>query len=354
MVQTSKKNSLGIVLKLLIVVFAVLVIAAVPLGVRAYSTPVQEESTSVLCSYQHRGNYSYVAHLKPNQFYDNKQVLYPGSGALYTNLVENLDVTFTYTFVSTQTSDLVVDYVLTTELEMPDKWSKSFQTGIENSIVLTGETAGFSVEIPIDVEWIENIKNTLEAETGTSSSTYNFRITPRIHVLSENSVGTIDEYFIPELVLEFTSGSAEGNKITISGLDNSASGSITETYTTFHPEVLNDRNLFVAVSAVGLIGLLFTSFVFTRTRPKPPEKLIKQLTSPFEGAIIDSSTEPPREGMITVGMKSLQDLVYVGEGLGKPVLHFEKPGEKNVHIFYVIDGTTKYEYIFEAHRKPKK
>ncbi len=339
------------VLKILLASFVLLVIASVPVGIRAYSTLVEEQRTTTLLSYNHRGEYDYIAYLKPNQFYDNKLTLRPGEGTLYTNLVENLDITFTYTFVSTQTCDITVEYTITTELEAPDKWLKSFPTGLENTIVSTGKVVEFSVELSVDPEWIRDIADNLERETGASSSTYNFRIKPTINLLSKSSAGVVDESFVPELVLSFMSGSAEGNQIVIENLENSMSGSITETYTISHPEVSNERNIFTAISAIGLVGLLSTGLLFIKTKPQVPEKLIEQLVSPFEGVIVKSSTEPPREGVAVVGMKSLEDLVYVGEGLGKPVLHFEKPGEKGVHIFYVLDGQTKYEYVFELSKK---
>lgn len=351
MITVTRKIWSRAVLKILFVSFVLLVVISIPVGVRAYSTPVEEQSTTVLSDYQHKGEYGYTAYLKPNQFYDNKLTLRPGEGTLYTNLVENLDITFTYTFISTQTSDIMIEYIITTELEAPDKWVKSFPTGLENTVIFTGRVVQFSAELSVDIGWVENIIDNLERETGASSSTYNFKIKPTINLLSENSVGTINESFIPALVLGFTFGSADGDQITIDGLENSASGSITENRTIFYPEVSNERGIFTAISAIGLIGLLSTGLLFIKTKPQAPEKLIEQLISPFEGAIVGSGTEPPREGVAVVGMKSLQDLVYVGEGLGKPVLHFEKPGEKGVHIFYVLDGPTRYEYIFELHKK---
>lgn len=312
---------------------------------------MEENVSSVLCQYQHRGDYDYVAYLKPSQFYENMLTLGPGEGTLYANLVENLDIVFTYTFVSSQTTDFAIDYTVSMELESPDKWTKSYSTDIENSVTGTGKVIQFSAGLSVEVWWVENTVENLERETGTSSSTYNLKIKPSIHTIGENSIGTIDEFFTPELVLSFTSGTAEGNQIDVSGLENTASGSINRNRIIFRPEVSSERNLFNAVFAIGSVGLLSTGLAYMKTRLRPPEKMVKKLVSPFEGAIVESNTEPPSEGVNAVGMKSLQDLVYVGEGLGKPVLHFEKPERRGVHVFYVLDGSVRYEYVFELSKK---
>ena len=47
-------------------------------------------------------------------------------------------------------------------------------------------------------------------------------------------------------------------------------------------------------------------------------------------------------------MKSLEDLVNLADGLAKPVFHLKKPlkppSKEPTHVFYVLDGLTKYEY----------
>lgn len=340
-------------LKLLLIIFVLLTLSSLPIGAHAYSIPDVEQNTTTLCQYQHTADYDYVAYLKPNEFYDNKLTLSPGEGALYTNLVENLKITFTYTFLSTETASIAIDSTITMDIEAPEQWTKSFTTGIENSISRTNWVASFTAELWVSVGWVENTAENIEDEIGSSSSTYNLSIKPSIHTVADNFVGTVDEYFTPELELSFTYGAAGGDQITVSGLDNTASDSIMQTSTTYRPGISNERNLFGAMFVIGFMGLVFTGLIYTKTKPEEPEKMVKSLVSPFERIILDVGSEPPHKNVTQVEMKSLRELVYIAEGLGKPVLHFAKLGEKEIHIFYVLDGPTKYEYVFELSKKSR-
>lgn len=71
---------------------------------------------------------------------------------------------------------------------------------------------------------------------------------------------------------------------------------------------------------------------------------------------MEVAEEPSLGGQMTsVPMKSLGDLVDVGEGLGKLVLYLKKPprapGKEWTHTFYVLDGSVRYEYGFELSNK---
>ena len=45
-------------------------------------------------------------------------------------------------------------------------------------------------------------------------------------------------------------------------------------------------------------------------------------------------------------MKSIEDLITVGEELGKPILYYKTfSGAEEKHIFYIIDNLILYEYI---------
>ncbi len=333
-------------IKVLLVIFAIIAVASLPLGVRAYSMPVEENVLSASCSYSHYANYYYTAYLKPNDFYGNRETLGPSDGTIYTNLVDNLEITLDYTFTSSSQAEYTTEYTVDMYIAAPDKWTKSFPTGLENSITLISKTTWFSTKLSVVVEWFENTKENIEGEIGSSSSSYEIRVKPTVHTSGVTPAGTVDDLFIPELVVTFAYDSAAGNNITFSGMDNSAEGSVQQYSPVSHPEIANERNIFLVVALAGLIGLAVTGMYYYRTKPEEPEKKIREMMSQFEGAIVEVGSEPPVKGLNKVKMNSLQELVYVGEGLGKPVLHFRKPGEKEVHAFYLIDGSTMYEYVF--------
>ena len=53
-----------------------------------------------------------------------------------------------------------------------------------------------------------------------------------------------------------------------------------------------------------------------------------------------------------ISMKTLEDLIKVADWLGKPVLSHQKPkssqGATSTRVFYVLDGTTRYEHTITA------
>ena len=142
----------------------------------------------------------------------------------------------------------------------------------------------------------------------------------------------------------------------MSGLENDIPGAIQRTETTYHGEVLAYRGIFYVVSAVAFLGLIGTAWGFMRTRSKSPEKLVEKIIEPFKEAVVKVAEEPSyKKQGATIAMKSLEDLVSLAEGLGRPVLYLRKPphipGAEQMHTFYVLDDMTRYEYSFKLSSK---
>ena len=342
---------------IILLAFFVLLSLTAIIGVSsAHSLPVEEENVITLSRYRHVGEYDYIAGLKPNEIYENRLTLSPGEGILYLNIVENVAITFHYTFICDHPANITTEYLVGMDLESPGKWIKHLTMAPRNSVSSNGERLEFSTELFITTTWFEELKAVIDAETGTSSSTYNLRVKPEIRTVAETDVGAIDESLVPELVMSFKYGSAEGNQIVMNGLENNVSGTIQRTETTYYGAVLAYRRIFYVVSAVALVGLIYTAWVFMRTRPKRPEKLVEKIIEPFKEAVVEVAEEPSyKERRATIAMKSLEDLVSLAEGLGKPVLYLRKPphvpGAEQMHIFYVLDGVTRYEYRFKLSSK---
>lgn len=335
-------------LTLLLVFFALFSLVSLSGLYITYSTPIEEKETVTLTSYQHEGRYDYEAELKPNILYENRPTLGPGEGTLYIRMVENLDITFRYRFICDNLESITTDYSTSMELESPEKWVSDIGEIIENP---TGSTQSdeFSIEFPIDISWVEDRAGTIESETGTSSSQYDLKIRPVIHVVAETGVGTVDEVYTPELTVSLKYGGAEGDRITMSDLANTSSGAIQRTETTRHPEVEGQRYIFYALSLVAVGGWVLTGWGFMRTRPKRPEKAVEEIIAPFEENIMEVAEEPSLGAQMTsVPMESLRNLVDVGVGLGKPVLYLKK-----ARAFYVLDGSVRYEYRLKLSNKAR-
>jgi hypothetical protein len=343
-----KKLWTGTNLIILLVFFVVLSLEAVAGLYVTHSRPTEEEQVTTLSRYWHVGEYDYIAGLKPSEIYENKLTLEPGEGILYLNIVENVAITFSYTFTCDRQASITTEYSVNMNLESPGKWVKSLAVVSENSVSSSGGTIEFSIELPISVSWFEGLKGIIDAETGTTSSTYNLRIKPEIRTVAVTDVGTIDESPVPELVMSFNYGAATGSQITMSNLENTTSGAIQQTEKFSWPEVSTQRHVSYVVFVVAFAGLIFTGWMFMRTRPKKLEKL-EEIIAPFKEAVVEVAGEPSyKKQRAMVRMKSLEDLVYIAEGLAKPVLYLKKG---QVHTFYVLDGPVRYEYSFKLQGK---
>jgi len=330
---------------ILLVVFAGLSLASIAGVYSAQSTPVKEEKITTLATYRQTGKYYYLAEQIPSLLYENRPTMGPGEGTLYIKLVENLRITFDYSFICDRSTSIVTGYDVGMDVESPGKWVKHFTAVPENSVSSQGNNLSFTSELFVSVPWFEGIRSTIDDETGTSSSSYNLRIRPTIHTTANTDVGTVDKSFTAELVVNFSYGGAEGSQITVSGMDNASSGSIQRTDTINHPDVETHRYIFYALAAFALSGFIGSLWLFMMARPEKPEKLAEKMIAPFKEAMVEVAKKPAYRGQrAAVRMKSLEDLVYIAEGLVKPVLYLTKG---KVHTFYVLDGPVRYEYSFK-------
>ena len=58
----------------------------------------------------------------------------------------------------------------------------------------------------------------------------------------------------------------------------------------------------------------------------------------------ESSDDAPAADKNPVGMNSIGDLMKIADELGKPVVHQSTGPSADFHLYYVIDGNTRYQY----------
>lgn len=207
---------------------------------------------------------------------------------------------------------------------------------------------------------IDELVGTIDGQIGTSTSKYNLAVKPEIHMVAETDAGTINEFFSPNLTIGFKQGTPELNYISIENLEHTRLGTITETHQVFLQWVVNWRIASFLATVVTIPLLAITIWFYIKTKPaKPTKKPIEKIIAPHEEIIIDVATEPSyKDQRATLTMKSLEDLVNLADGLAKPVFHLKKPAKppskEPTHVFYVLDGLSKYEYAVTAHSVTKK
>jgi len=327
-----------------------------------YSThqlPTEQEIVTPLYTYDEVGTYDYTATLKPNTIYDNRLTLKPGQGILYTQITESIDTFFNYTFQGDHNTNITITHSIDVSLESLN-WRKDIYTipvKTQNYTEIT--TAQFSTNFNFTIDSIETLKNTLEVETRASAPGYNVTITPQILTTAKTEVDnqTLNitlTAFTPTLTYTF-----RYDQISSSSLEHTRPGERTHTQKIYRAWVMNQRYASYGFFAASLAGLAITSWAFTKTRPRArkPAKPIEEIISPFQEVIAESAEEPQFKEhhftpTTTISMKTLEDLVKVADWLGKPVLSFQKSkssrSAKSTRIFYVLDGTTRYEFTITA------
>jgi len=329
-----------------------------------HQLPTEEERSIPLGTYRHVGNYNYTAKLKPNNIY-NKTTLTPGEGTLYIRLTEYINTTLSYNFILTNLgpANITTEYTINTYLAS-SKWSKqidSFNVTTVNSTNTTTEQ--FSFDYRINVSTVQAMARTIESEIGTSQSDFNVTIRPSIHTVAITSAGTINEQFNPSLTVGFKYKTAEGEYISITGLQKTNSGVLTQTTKKLYLGwVILQRYASYASSLITFSVLALVILAFRENKPPAQgskEPSLKDIIAPFKEIIVEAAKESSHvDPKTTITMKSLEDLAKVAEWLGKPILHSSRPqtdkGEEPTDVFYVLDDLTKYEYTVTALRTIQK
>jgi hypothetical protein len=275
----------------------------------------------------------------------SSKVLGPGD-IIFPELVDSIDVTFYYDLRSdSPISQITAAVEITAVLEAAELWSKSFP-------LLQREESGgsFKVSFPLDLAYYRDALETIRDETGASAESYSLAITANVHTIAGTDSGPIDEVFSQTLSSTLGQGTLQWNE----ELQKTEPGSIQET------RLLPNTNRYLGLSVGGirtLTGILAGVFLLFSTLsvvlyirfkplgPSPIDKEVKRINKKYRARIAFATSESPVEGEKVVSMGSMEDLIKMADELGKSVIYQSptKPDEK--HIYYLLDGATRYHYL---------
>jgi len=345
-------------LTILLSLFALLSFFSVLTLFSTHQLPTEREIVTPLYTYTEVGIYDYTVNLTPNTIYDNRTTLKPGQGILYKQITESIDTFFNYTFQGDHEANITITHSIDVSLESP-QWTKSIYTIPVKTQNYTGTTAQFLANITFNIDSIEELRNNLEVETRTGAPNYNVTIRPHIlttvKTKADNQPLTVTlTPFTPTLFYTF-----QYDRISVSSMEHTRPGTRTRAERIYLAWAMNQRYTSYGFSAVSLAGLAITSWAFTKTKPpsRKPAKPIEEIISPFQEIIAESAEEPQFKEhhfmpTTTISMKTLEDLIKVADWLGKPVLSYQRAerskSTKPTRVFYVLDGTTRYEYTITA------
>ncbi len=345
-------------LTILLSLFALLSLFSIMALFSTHQLPTEREIVTPLYNYEQVGTYDYTANLKSNSIYDNRTTLKPGEGILYTQITESIDTFFDYTFQGDHNANITITHNIEVSLESTH-WKKSIYTTPVKTQNYTGTTAQFSTDYTFRIDSIETLRNRLEVETRTGAPNYNVTVSPHILTTAKTK---IDNQILTVTVTPFTptlSYTFQYDHISTSSLEYTRPGARTHTQRIYLAWVMDQRYASYGFSAASFAGLAITSWAFRKTKPhaRKPAKPIEEIISPFQEVIAESAEEPQfKEHSLmpttTISMKTLEDLIKVAEWLGKPVLSYQKSKRSqratSTRIFYVLEGTIRYEYTITA------
>jgi len=322
---------------ILLATFTALTVIAFLTVYAVHQTPTEETVTQILCTYTSTATYDYTAILQtPNIIYNNKTILKPEDQTpIYTRLTRQINLTLTYNFEASLPTETQITYTITQTLKTT-AWTYQIYTEPPTT---TSQTQIQITLPPITKTTLDQIKNKIDAETGTTTTTYTLEITPTFTVKANTSAGQIHQTFTPTLTVTFQR-TEKGETTSLEPLQQTKTGRITQTQTITHPEAVNQRYMAYSLTALALSGLAFSTYFHNKTKPKTPKKPIEKLMAPHKDLIAETTQKPPTT-QTTIEVKTLEDLAKIAEILAKPILHTI---EAEQHTFYIIDNNIKYQY----------
>lgn len=309
----------------------------------SYSHPVVEERTITLCNYIAKSNYDYVAYLRPNIVYDNASIISSGEGVLFLRLVKHVDVNYTFDFIVNKPAVTVVTSTFELKLVSPKKWEKSllFMPGGE----VEGEsTVSINSSFTLNFGDILSIIELIEDETGTRSNVYDLLLIAKVNVLSSTDYGLISLPINHTLRITLRNSMGGGQLIEITNLSYKEPGSITKREVVINEDVKFRLYASYALLGVGLVLLTPSTYFFLTNRKKDGGRSIESIIKPLEEYLIEVKELPfKNKDVLSVEVKSIDDLAKIAEGLGKPIL-LKRVSNRSA-ILRLIDGNVLYEYV---------
>lgn len=330
------------------IISVVMILSSFILMIFSYGQPMVEEKTFTLCNYVAKGKYDYLAYLHPNIVYDNASTLGHGEGVLFLKLVKDIDVNYTFTFTVSKPAVTVVTYDFELKLVSPTGWEKSLLMVPKNEVESDSRVL-FTANFTLNLKNIFSIIDQIESETGTSSSAYNLFLTANVHVLSSTDMGLIDLPFNHTLNVVFKYEVGGGHIAEITNLNYRKSGSITKKEILVHEDTKYRLYASFALLGIGVIGLASSTYFYFNNKKRMSRKSIKSVIKPLKNYLIEVKELPFKSrDVLSVEVRSIDDLAKIAEGLGKPVL-LKKVNSKSA-ILRLIDGNVLYEHVIELEK----
>jgi len=302
--------------------------------------------------YEQQGNFSYVITLIPNMLYDAATLepeiplpsvpvaMRPGE-SYRSETIDRIDGTFSYKFASSEALQEVIDEVeVTAVVGNPEGRQETFVL-----VPKSQQTGDFSITFSLDVPLFYAVIKSIEEETGTSSRA--LTVTADVHTMAQSEFGPIDETFSQSLIVNLASDEVLWPEATT----ETKEGSIEETLVVSNPTAGTAKMGSLGALGMMSMALLFAVWRYWEFKTKWISRIEADallVSSKHQDLVVDVEKLPDiRKNEMVVELASLGELIKGADGLLKPVLRLAEPER---HIYCVIDGTTRYQYVSLRHK----
>jgi hypothetical protein len=306
----------------------------------AYQTPTTKKIETTILHYNHNGQFYYTASLKNNTLYNNKTTLRPGEGTFFTQLISQVDASFSEIYHIDQDAHISGNYTIEAILET-NLWTKTCPLVNRTPFTAQGRTAQFTTLFPVNCTYYEELLSKINEETGVSSPNPKLIIRCTVMMLAITTNATSSSVFSPSINVSLNQKTIEFPK----NLTSYLPGVVTTNNIVNLTELPTQQILWAALSLIFLASIPL--FMLTTTSSTTPKNAtyneLKKIKKKYGEWIIETKTEPTQLKPKMISVSTLKDLSKVGEELGKPILLYSDPNEHN-HKFYILDETVMYEY----------
>ncbi|MEW6404451.1 MAG: signal peptidase I [Chloroflexota bacterium] len=313
----------------LLVLFSVIAIGALFLAVKSFSLPITHIVEAQI-PYTHNGVFSYTADVPPG-VYDESKVS-PGE-PVYRQVTDAFQVSFDYTFDTSQVIDLSGSYQLLAEVSNAKGWKRTLQ--LAPSTAFTGTSFSMAAEVQFDQ--IQGFINALEEQTGVREKRYTLNIRPEVVVQGVVAGHEITSSFAPELTFEFDelAISLVYHSIDVDPLRPSQTNMVsykTETANTFNILGFDIGVPFArAISVVGILvylyGVVMLIWHVNSTKKRGELSRINML---YGHKIVSIANVTFSQDLVEVD--SIEELAKIADQHQKAIMHLSREG---IHYYFV-------------------
>lgn len=174
-----------------LVIVAILLLGSF-LGVwRTFSTTTEREEQVTLLTYEHKGEFDHQVYAKPGTI-SSSGADQETSRVYFTNIIESMDVSFSYHFESPEPLTQVSEEVeISAVLQSEGLW--------QHEIILipkTTKTGDFTITFPLKSTQFRDVSRQISKEIGTGSVSPDVFIKATVHTVAQTDSGLLEDDFV--------------------------------------------------------------------------------------------------------------------------------------------------------------